>query len=84
MDSTRIYIGLFLINLPIFFVIGKLFFKDLEGLITSIRFLITPRIISAFRGEFDDDWIESLRFIIFALLCALLIIAEKALLKKYF
>jgi len=83
LENSISYFNLSLINLPIFFLIGKVFFKNLEGLLTSIHFLITPDLLSAIRGEFLDDWWESLRFIIFIFVCVLLILSEKAFIEKY-
>ena len=84
MENNISYLKLSLINLPLFFLIGKVFFKDIEGLLTSIRFLITPDLLSAIRGEFWDDWWESLRFLIFVVVCVTLLLSEKAFIEKYF
>ena len=84
MEEHISYLNLALINIPIYFLVGRIFFRDLEGLLTSIRFLITPDLLSAIRGEFWDDWWESLRFVIFILACVLLVLAEKELIDRYF
>ncbi len=37
----------------------KVFFKDKDDFIECVKFWLTPDIISAFRGEyFDDYWAE--------------------------
>ena len=83
MENSISYFKLSLINLPIYFLIGKVFFKNIEGFLTSLRFLITPDLLSAIRGEFLDDWWESLRFLIFILVCVILLFSEKAFIEKY-
>ena len=84
MEEGISYLTLTILNLPIIFIIGKIFFKDIEGLLTSIRFIIVPDLLSAIRGEFWDDWWESLRFVIFILVCVSLVLSEKAFIEKYF
>lgn len=40
-------------------VLFKYFFKDRDDFIECVKFWLTPDIISAFRGEyFDDYWAE--------------------------
>jgi len=46
-------------NIPIYFFVGCVFFKDWSEFWESIRFWFTPDIISSFRREyFDDFWGE--------------------------
>lgn len=40
-------------------ILFKVFFDDLGDFLECVRFWITPDIISAFRGEWDEDqWSE--------------------------
>ena len=42
-------------NLPIYFMFGKLFFKDADEFGEAIYFWLKPDILSAFQGEFWED-----------------------------
>lgn len=84
MELKASYLNLSLISIPLFVLIGKVIFRDLAGFFESIRLMITPDLLSAIRGELYDDWWESLRFLFFILICALLVIAEKSLIDQFF
>ena len=73
MDTTII---LALVNIPVYFLIGKVMFKTWEGFLDAIGYLFTLRFISAARGEFWDDWWAELKLIIFVLLCIGVVYAE--------
>jgi len=46
-------------NIPVYLIVGKLFFKNGEEFGEAIAFWFTPDIFSAFSGEYwDDVWAE--------------------------
>lgn len=68
--------ALIALNVPVYVLLGRAFFGDWGGFFKSLRFLFTPDIISAFRGEFHEDQWESLRFFVWLVACAAAVLAE--------
>lgn len=64
------------VDLPLFVLIGKLFYNDIEDFLEGIRFWITPDIISAFRGEYWDDLWEEWKLFAFISACGAFVIGE--------
>jgi len=51
--------GLIVANGPLYWVLYRLLFADLEELWDAVCFLVTPDLLSAIRGAFwDDVWAE--------------------------
>lgn len=47
------------VNLPVYWLLYRILFEDLDELAGAIKFWITPEIFSALRGEnVDDIWAE--------------------------
>lgn len=57
-------------NVPVYFGLGWVFFKDREDFYECIRFWLTPDLISLFRGECVDDWLAELRLGLWVSVCA--------------
>lgn len=70
-------------NVPVVFAIGWSIFDDWDHLWRSIKFVLMPDIISAFRGELIDDWWNELKFVWFLVACAIILAAEWWLLTRY-
>lgn len=64
------------VNLPVYFVVGRVFFKNWEEFEESIAYLFQPDIFSAFSGEFWDDWWATLKFGLWTGSCGYLTFAE--------
>jgi hypothetical protein len=57
--NVPLAILLALANTPLYWVLYRALFTDLDELAEAIKFWITPEIFSAFRGEYwDDIWAE--------------------------
>lgn len=72
------WVVLGLANIPLYLLVGRLFFKDFEDFGGAIGFLLTPDIFSAFSGEFWEDWWAELKLFLFAAVCGLLVWVEGA------
>lgn len=57
-------------NLPVFWLVSKAFFKDLDDLGAAIGFWIRPDLFSAFAGEFWEDWWAELKLGAFLMVCS--------------
>ena len=73
----REYLTLFVCGLPFMLMLGKLLFGSWHGFFEALRFMLTPDLVSIFRGEgLDDQW-ASPKLIVFLLLCtAALVLAH--------
>ena len=61
----REYLILFVCGLPFMLMLGKLLFGSWHGFFEALRFMLTPDLVSLFRGEgLDDQW-ASLKLIVF-------------------
>lgn len=74
--STPGWIILAVVNLPVYFVLGRLFFSDWDEFWEALRFWITPDLISALRGEFWDDWWAETKLGLWFVCCAGCVLAE--------
>jgi hypothetical protein len=64
------------VNIPLFVVLAKLFFKDMEEFEEAIYFLIKPDFMSFFQGEWLDDWWAEMKLGACVALCAGAVWAE--------
>ncbi len=85
-SDTKIIVIIVLIvaNIPVYLIMGKGFFGDLEGFMESLRYVLTPNIISMFRGELMDDWWQSMKMNVFIVACGLAVFAEYWVIAKLF
>ncbi|MHC4661465.1 MAG: hypothetical protein ACYS8W_07220 [Planctomycetota bacterium] len=74
---------LIIANTPIYIVIGWLFFRDWHGFFEAIRFVFTPEIISAFRGEYWEDLWQSVKLVIMVAWSIGTVAAEYYVIAKY-
>lgn len=75
-------IVLFLLNIPIYKFLFRIFFVDENDYNESIRHTFTPNIISFFRGEYWKDRINTARLQFFILICIGIVVLEYILLNK--
>ena len=70
------YALLIVINLPVYILLGRLFFSSWDKFVLTVYFWIKPDILNAFSGEFWEA--KSAEFWLFAwfVLCALTTFAE--------
>lgn len=71
------------VNIPVYILIGKFLFEDWSGFWESIKFWLTPDIVSWFRGErWEDAWAET-RLWLFVVLCVIAVLVEYLSINKY-
>lgn len=76
-------ITLSIVNIPLYFYMGKLFFSDWQGFLETLRFFYQPIWLSALRGEGYEDFGQSLKLLWF-LLSSLCLIQLQFKLITYF
>jgi hypothetical protein len=67
---------LLVVNFPIYRFLHGLIFSSLEDSDESLRYSLTPNIISFFRGEYLEDKIGTMRLSFYLFLCAIPIFLE--------
>jgi len=68
--DLRHWLILIAANIPLYLVVGKVFFGSWAEFFDTLRFWLTPDIVSAWRGDYwADNWAE-LKLFVFMALCA--------------
>lgn len=77
--STSLWIILGLANIPIYMLIGKIFFDSSDDFGDTVMFIIQPDFLSLFRGEnFKDVW-HSYKFGMFLAVLGAVVTGEHTL-----
>lgn len=72
------------VDVPLFILIGKLFFGSWSDFLEAITFWFTPDIISSLTGEYwDDIWAEA-KLGFFVITCGVCVYGELWLIVKMF
>ncbi len=82
MASTTGWIILGIVNIPVYFGLGWVFFKGWEDFWESVRFFLTPDIFSLFNGEYWDDWWGEMKLGLWIAACVGCVLAEAHLIAK--
>jgi len=83
MNATKLII-FGVANIPIYFLVGYVFFKNWTEFWESIRFWLTPDILSAFRGEYWDDCWGEMKLVLWFGCCIACVVAEMHIFDKLF
>jgi hypothetical protein len=83
MSSTG-WIILLIVNIPVYFGLGWVFFKTLDDFWEAIKFWLTPDLISLFKGEYWTDRWSELKLGLWIVSCILCVIGEAHLIGKFF
>ena len=70
MAHEKLLVLLIIVNVPVYYFSYKVIFGDLHELGRSIKFWLTPNIISWFRGEWSEDRWASLKLGLWLGVCA--------------
>jgi hypothetical protein len=65
-----------MVDAPLIYLAYRVIFRDAEEFLESLRFWLTPDILSAFRGEFWEDWWAEMKLGLFVAATAGLIMVE--------
>ncbi len=74
--STVGWIILVAANIPLYWLVGWVLFKDWENFWDCLKFWLTPDIISLFRGEWIEDQWAQVKLSLWLVLCAGAVLAE--------
>jgi hypothetical protein len=79
-----LWVFLIVLQVPVSFWIGTLFWKSWGDFFVSVRYWFTPDIISIFRGEFQVDLFETAKLLLWAFCCFLAFYGEVKMVWKLF
>ena len=82
--GTTAWVILAIANIPVYWVLGWVWFKDWDEFREAIGFWLTPDILSAFQGEYMADWWAELKLGLWFASCAGSVFAEAYLLSNFF
>ncbi|MFA6239354.1 MAG: hypothetical protein WC655_00410 [Candidatus Hydrogenedentales bacterium] len=84
MDTHAVLlIGLLVVNIPLYYLLVKLLFGNLDAMSDAVRLLMTPDVVSWFRGEgMERCWAE-MKLVIWIFACTLLVLGEYLLIGRY-
>lgn len=69
-------------NLPVFWLFGYALFGSSADFIDSVKYVLIPDLISALRGEWEDDQWGTLKALLWLMLCAGAVWCEYVALKN--
>jgi len=79
METPAEWIPFVIGNIPVFIFIGWIMFRSWGQCWDDFLWMLTPDIISLFRGRLAKDWWGEFRFVWFTMACLLIALGEKAL-----
>ena len=82
--NRAVLIVLIIANLPLYWFLGKILFKDWQGLIGCLKYWLRPDIISWFRGEWSEDFWAEMRLFFYIIGCVACVFAEYKIIEKLF
>lgn len=82
--NTTGWVVLGVVNIPVYFGLGWAIFKDWDDFWESVRYRLTPGIVSFFRGEYADDWWAEMKLSFWMASCAACVVGEGYLLESFF
>jgi len=81
--SSKVLIALALGNLPVYFVLGWLWFGSWEDFLECLKFWLTPDIFSWFYGEGVDDWWAETKLGFWLFSCVCCVVVEAYLIHRF-
>ena len=75
-ENPKLLLILAAISLPLYYFIGKSFYKSWADFTDALRYLFQPGWLSAARGEFNEDFWETLKFYLYLATCAAFVLIE--------
>lgn len=69
-------IVLAVVNIPLYVLLGRIFFKSVEDFRQAVRFRPTPGFLFLFRGEYWKEWRAELKLAFFVIACAATVYGE--------
>jgi hypothetical protein len=75
--------SLAVVNIPVYYLLYRLFYRDFDEFMEAIRFWLKPDLWSWIDGEYWDDVMASMKLGIFFSLCSGAVMGEAYLVATY-
>lgn len=82
--NVTLLVVLVVVNAPLYWVLGKLFFGSWEVFWECVKFWFKPDILSWFDGTYWEDHEAEWRLFLWMLLCGLVVFGEYVLISRLF
>lgn len=76
-------IFLIVINIPVFLIVGRVFFDSWEGFFKALWFCAKPDFMSLFDGTYWEDHWNELKFSLFLIVCGIIVYGEYYVIVTY-
>jgi hypothetical protein len=63
MSLIPVIVGIFA-GLAVAWLLWRPFFGDMDGFMECLRFWATPDVVSAYRGERTEDWMATMKLVL--------------------
>ena len=84
MTPQKLITILALANIPVYLIVAKVMFDDLDGVKEAIGFWLSPRWLDLLRGEATDDSWANLKIFLWLLIDGAAVATEYFALAKHF
>ncbi|WP_222708650.1 hypothetical protein [Paenibacillus sp. N3.4] len=83
MNSQAILVLILLVvNIPVYRLLFRVFFTDDDDFKESVKYSLTPDLISLFRGRYWKDKFGQTKITFFAVLCVVVVLLEVFLVQQ--
>ncbi len=84
MTQQKLLITLAIANIPVYFIVGKIMFNDLDGAKEAFGFWFTPMWIEALRGDGETATWSNLKVFVWLFICGAAVATEYFALAKHY
>jgi hypothetical protein len=84
MTPQKLLIILAIANIPVYLIVGKIMFDDLDGVKEAAGYWLTPQWIEILRGEATDASWSNLKIFLWLLICGAAVVTEYIALAPHF
>lgn len=81
--TLYLFIGVVLLNIPVYLLLGKTFFGGWHGFLESFVAIFRSDIQAAFSGDYEGHQIGKFTLLLYALSCAFIVAAEYHVIAKF-
>lgn len=74
--KALLVIVLIVLNIPVYSKIFYFIFRDSDDFKESVKYSLTPDIVSLFRGKYWKDWMGELKLSVFIMACIAVVAFE--------
>lgn len=81
--NIALLIVLVILNIPLYWLLGKSFFGSWQGLMDALVAIVMPDIVSAASGKYEEHRIGRFTLLLYLLVCVSTVAAEYHVVAKF-